>query len=303
MIRALDAGDGVTVAVHDVVGTTARPVLAVLAGVHGDEFEGQVALRMVLASLDPARLHGTVRAAPSANPPAVAAATRCSPYDGANLARVFPGSPGGTVTSRIARLLTDHVIADADLLVDLHSAGTDLAMPLFAGYPRASGDAAATAARTFGAPLIWEHDTVNAGRSLSAALELGVPCLYVEGSGGGGLRGHEVDVYVAGVWRLLHLLGMYDVPDLSPPPAARLLTGGDGDVDASVTSQVDGWCVSRARAGAHVEPGDPIADVVGDDGRIRQRLIAPMPATLMCVRRRALTRTGDLLAMFGPVAR
>ena len=44
----------------------------------------------------------------------------------------------------------------------------------------------------FGAPLGWQHAVMNPGRSLSAALDLGIPAIYVEGGGGGALARAEV---------------------------------------------------------------------------------------------------------------
>ena len=78
-------------------------------------------------------MRGTLLAVPIAHLAAFAAAMRTSPIDGVNLARVFPGDPAGTVTARLADKLFHEVVADADLLVDLHSGGVRLA---FAGGRR-----------------------------------------------------------------------------------------------------------------------------------------------------------------------
>src|SRR5215208_1349097 len=42
--------------------------LFVVAGVHGNEYEGMEAIRQVFASLDPERMNGTFLAVPVANP-------------------------------------------------------------------------------------------------------------------------------------------------------------------------------------------------------------------------------------------
>ncbi len=51
------------------------------------------------------------------------------------------------------------------------------------------------AARAFGLPLVW-GTAPNEGRSLSAALELGVPAIYCETTGAGGCRLEDVSAYV-----------------------------------------------------------------------------------------------------------
>ena len=106
----------------------------VLACVHGDEFEGVAAIHELFRRLEPERLRGTLLAVPMLNLPAAVAVHRFSPVDHLNLARTFPGRPDGTITERIAYHTDRHLIARADLLVDLHSAGSRYSMPTLCGY-------------------------------------------------------------------------------------------------------------------------------------------------------------------------
>ena len=109
------------------VACAARPGSTVVAigGTHGDEYEGPVGLKNLIRELDPARLAaGRLIVIPVLNVPAFRAARRDSPLDGENMNRVFPGDAHGTITQRIARFLTDEVLARADVVIDLHSGGT-----------------------------------------------------------------------------------------------------------------------------------------------------------------------------------
>src|SRR3546814_14621900 len=69
------------------------PTALLVAGNHGDEYEGQIALRDLARTLEPAAVTGTVIVVPGLNFPAVRAAVRCSPVDGGNMNRSFPGRP------------------------------------------------------------------------------------------------------------------------------------------------------------------------------------------------------------------
>lgn len=309
MISNHDVGSGCALEVHDVAGEHAGPTIAVLGGVHGDELEGVTAARMLvdaLHGLPRSELRGRVRVVPVANPPAFAAGTRLSPVDGLNLARRFPGSPDGSITDRIADVLTTKVIDGADLLIDLHSAGADYEMPVFAGFvadtPTAENSEAA--ARAFAAPVLWIHERSNPGRSISAASALGVPSIYVEGSGGGGLRGADIDVYVGGLWRVMATFGMVVAMSEQWQRAMRepvVLRGGDGDVDASVTTPVAGFCVTRTKPGEVVSEGDRIAEILDSHGALTHVVRATRSATVMMLRRRASVTAGDAIAMLGPV--
>lgn len=304
MIERHDLEGGHTLEIHD-IGSGDGPTLAVLGGVHGDELEGVLAARMFLAHLNAlplGALTGRVKVVPVSHPVAFAARSRTSPADGANLARVFPGRPDGSPTERIASLLTSEVIAGADLLVDLHSAGERYQMPVFAGCvadaPMGARSTAATYA--FGAPLLWEHEGTGPGRSLSAAEDLGIASLYVEGSGGGGLVGADLDVYVTGLLRLLPWLGL-TATAYPPPPKPLVLRGDDGDVDASMACSVGGYCVTRTSSGQTVRAGQLLAEIIDEAGESIEQIRSPRAAYVMMLRRRAEVEAGDGIAMLGPV--
>src|SRR5262245_10996737 len=155
-VMRLPDGNDLWLPVVAAAGSQDGPTLAVLAGVHGDEYEGIRAIPEVFRSVELAELRGRLVMVPVCNVPAFRTATRISPIDGLNLARVFPGDPHGTVTQRIAHVLTEHVIGPASLLVDLHSAGIAYTMPTLVGYPYADtphARASRAAALAFGCEI------------------------------------------------------------------------------------------------------------------------------------------------------
>lgn len=273
-----------------------------ISGVHGDEDEGVLAVQRILRLLEAEGLAGQVRALAEANPLARAAYARETPEDSVNLARVFPGDAEGSITQRIARAVTDEVITGSDLMIDLHSAGLRYEMPLFCGYcdtGDAVGEKSAEAARAFGAPLTWAHDDINQGRTISAALSLGIPCIYAEARGGGRVRGEDLDAYVEGVLRVLSSLGM--IPLRKTPEGPRLLVeGGLGDMDRSISSPADGFLVTRAAAGDVVGSGAPLAELYDGEGNLLEEVAAPRDGIVMQLRRRAWITRGEPLAMLAP---
>ena len=71
------------------------PRVTMVAGVHGDEFEGMRALwQMVTERSSPLR-RGTLTVVPIVNLPAYEAGTRSSPLDGINLAQSLPRQNAG----------------------------------------------------------------------------------------------------------------------------------------------------------------------------------------------------------------
>jgi threonine synthase len=287
--------DDAGVVMHEVGDRAAGPTVAVVGGVHGDEDEGVVSVRRVVAELCGMSIRGHVRAVPIANPPAYAARSRVSPIDGLNLARVFPGDANGSITRQIARVITDEVIAGTDLLIDLHSAGRDFAMPLFCGYHATGTEVSqrsAAAAEHFGLGLIWAHDVASPGRTLTAAAQLGVPAIYVEASGGGQVRGSETDAYVDGVFRVLHWLGMIDTSSDDKRPEL-VIRGGNGNVDRAVAASTSGTFVTRVAAGDIVEPGSLVAEIYDDHGFAVERIEVERRSIVMQLRRSARVEAGD----------
>ncbi|RJT41621.1 deacylase [Mesorhizobium waimense] len=102
------------------------PSLLLMAGNHGDEYEGELSLAKLVRRLDPKQIRGRVTILPMANTPAVMAAKRCSPLDGGNLNRAFPGDPSGMPTSRLANFLETELFPRHDVVFDIHSGGTSM---------------------------------------------------------------------------------------------------------------------------------------------------------------------------------
>lgn len=300
MERAEPTSREETVLAGGAVLTTVRggpgPTVALLGGVHGDEDEGVLAVLRVLHDLAGAPLRGTVRAVARAHATAWAAATRTGPLDGGNLARCFPGDPKAGPTAEVAASITASVIDGADVLIDLHSAGEAYRMPLFCGFIRDAGDADGSrrAAAAFGAPLIWAHSGAPPGRSLSVAAELGIPAIYAECGGGGGIRGEHLEAYIRGVLAVLAEFGLLPA-QAAPPAAASWVYDGGGDLDAGVLAAHDGFFVSSVDAGDRVSPGAEIGRLHGYDGALLETVTAPAAGMVMFLRRRARTRTGDVL--------
>jgi predicted deacylase len=294
----LDIGEGSALRFIEITGERPGPCVALMGGVHGDEDEGVLSTRRVAALLRERPLCGRLRAVAMSNPSACMAYVRCTPEDGQNLARVFPGNAQGTLTERTAHALTERVLRGADALIDLHSAGRDFAMPLFCGYHADANDLGRRCealARAFGAPLTWAHLTVSNGRSLSAARDLGIPSIYAEASGGSQVRGAETDAFVEGVLNVCRLLGLVDGP--VRPARSKLIRDPGGNTDAGVLAPASGTWVTRTAAGVMVGAGETLAEIYDEGGRKLADVTAPRAGIVMMLRRLSRVTEGTSVAM------
>lgn len=99
------------------------PTVLLMAGNHGDEYPGQIAIMRMLRELSVEQINGRLIMIPILNMPASKAATRLSPLDGKNLNRCFPGDPLGSVCEMIAHYLTTELFPLCDVVIDLHTGG------------------------------------------------------------------------------------------------------------------------------------------------------------------------------------
>lgn len=102
------------------------PTALVLAGNHGDEYPGQIAISKLCRSVRPEDVRGRLILISSLNYPAALAAERLSPLDGKNMNRAFPGKADGTVTEMIAHFLTNVLFPQSDIVIDIHTGGRSI---------------------------------------------------------------------------------------------------------------------------------------------------------------------------------
>ena len=104
-------------------GRVPGPTLALVAGTHGSEVAPIIALQRVREVVDAVNdLRGTLILVHVANLPSFVHRTIYrNPWDQKNLNRVYPGNPNGTVSERIAHVITTQIIDKSDYLVDMHA--------------------------------------------------------------------------------------------------------------------------------------------------------------------------------------
>lgn len=214
--KGMDEGSEIPITIAH--GASDGPVLALIAGTHGYEYPPITALQAVRAQIDPAALSGTIIMVHIANMPSFLGRTiYYSPADGKNLNRMYPGDPKGSISQRIADLLTTEVIDQADYLVDLHGGDGNEALRPFVYMP-VTGDAAFDAkieglAVAFGLDhIVMDTGPQHAsGPSLftdQTALERGIPAITTETGQSGSNDAYWVALAEQGVWNVLRHLDM-----------------------------------------------------------------------------------------------
>ncbi len=181
---------GTEIPVSIIHGAKPGPTLALVAGTHGYEYAGIIALQRIRQNINPAEVSGTLLLVHIANPPSFYGRTiYYSPADGQNLNRVYPGKADGTLSERIAFAITHEVIEKADFLVDLHAGDGNEALRPYVYLPETGQAELDAASRGLAIAFGLDHIVLDKGRAQppeaslytdQTAISRGIPAITTE---------------------------------------------------------------------------------------------------------------------------
>ncbi len=273
---------------------------------HGDEYEGPTMLTNLASDWRPKNLRGTVVAIPVLSEPAFFAGRRCHPQDGANLARVFPGSPVGSPCEKLADLFLDSVLKYADYYLDYHSGGVTYELLPWVGY-MCTEDAGVEEtqgrmAACFDKYWCWGSPYIG-GRTLSAAFDLGIPAIYTESQGCGGVRGDDLSAIHNGLFNFLRSFDF--IPEPSPildNPAKYISNDAEeAHLQMHHPSPLQGIFIPDVSNGDVLVKGDKLGTVHSLSGDSSVPVYAERAGTLVCLRRQRSVTPGEALATVVPI--
>jgi N-alpha-acetyl-L-2,4-diaminobutyrate deacetylase len=228
-------------------------------GIHGDEYEGPIAISRLARTLDPARIQGRVIMLPACNIPAVLNDTRLSPVDNRDINRCFPGNPRGTFSEMLAHFLDGHVLPFADVSVDLHTAGHSMESALSTNMhylpDAAMRDKTMATAAAFGTPFNTVFWGVDEGATFTSCVERrGIVSIGTELGGWGRVNVEGVRHARRGIDNVLKHWGVIEgTPDT---------TQRDGSPGTRHMMVRDPDCYNFAPAGGLFEPTGQAGDTV-----------------------------------------
>ncbi len=281
------SGAQVELPIRVVRGRKDGPRLFVCAAIHGDELNGVEIIRRLLARPELKRLRGSLIAVPIVNVYGFVAQTRTLP-DRRDLNRSFPGSPRGSLASRLAHAFLAEVVDHATHGIDLHTGAVHREnLP----QVRACLDLPETEAlaRAFGVPVILNAN-LRDGSLRQEVLERDIPMLVYEG--GEALRFDETAIRaglrgVLAAMRHLDMLPRRHTRSSFEPFLARS--------SRWVRAPESGILRTRARLGARVAQGDILGVISDPLGTEECEVQAPEAGVVIGRTRMPLAHEGDAL--------
>lgn len=300
---AAGVDEGTEIPVVVVHGADPGPTLALIAGLHGMEYAGIVALSGMAAQLSPSTLRGTVIVVPLVN---LAAFERkvphLNPVDGKNLNRVFPGSSRGTQSERIAQALMEQVIRRSDYLIDLHGGDVDESLRPYAYWNVTGRSAQDSVVRelllAFGNEYLIRLAGVERSPAGSRFMQtvagmLGKPSFVADAGGAGMAEPADVTRLRDGCLNVMGRLGMIEraVAPLAAPVWVDSLV--------FVTSAATGIFRPAVERGTYVRRGMTLGEVHDYTGRPLQLVTAPVSGVVLFVAALPSMVKGDNVAELG----
>ena len=283
--RGQDAGTFIPFSIIN--GARPGPVLTLVAGTHGAEYPPILALQRLRTAIDPKVLSGTILMVHVANVPAFfGRAIYYTPGDHKNLNRVFPGRADGTISERIADLITREFIDRTQYLIDLHCGDANESLRPYLYWTINAAPALVESVRQLALAFGLDHIILDKARPTDPAASLylentaitrGKPAMTIE-SGAMGQSDEEsiqrIERGVAGVLKHLKMRAT------GPDPLQHAVFLGRNQVITSPYTGIFYWLVER---GHTVAEGAPIGRVTDFQGKVLGEIRAPFAGEILYV--------------------
>ena len=268
---------------------TDGPSLLLTAGIHGDEINGIEVLRRLIKEKALLPERGNVIAIPLVNVYGFIASSRNLP-DGKDLNRCFPGTPGGSLGTRLAYILMSEVVPHVEYGVDFHTGGARIA-----NYPQIrcalDNDLTRQLARAFNAPFTVQTDMIDRSFRKEASRK-GKTILVYEGGESLRLDEFAIGQGMLGVKRLMQHLEIRQ--HTQPPQPTTVLRQSTW-----LRAKASGIFNAFVDYGARVSKNQPVANITDPYGQAQVTLKSPCDGYVVGLNRMPVVNAGDALVHLG----
>lgn len=250
----------ISIPVEIIRGVKDGPTMFVSGTIHGDEIIGAEIVKRLLARKEMKRVRGTLIAIPIVNPFGYNNNIRYLP-DRRDLNRCFPGSPNGSLASRIANTFITEIVKKCDYGIDIHSG----AVHRF-NFPQVrlelQDEREIKMAKAFGAPVII-NSPLRAGTLRQAAHDNEVRTILYEAGEALRFDDHSIGVGLHGIINVMREVGMLKRDDDMDYPTNVMIARSSYWIRAPQSGSLR----TAKKLGAFVQPNEllgVISDPYGD---------------------------------------
>lgn len=272
--------------IHVIHGRRSGPRLFICAAIHGDEILGVEIIRRFLGLKTLGLMRGSLIAIPVVNIFGFINQSRYLP-DRRDLNRFFPGTEGGSLTSRLAKLFMTEIVEKCTHGIDLHTGSNHRAnLPQIRTY--LDNPETERLANAFGAPVILDANTL-AGSLRQAVKDRGIQMLLYEA--GEVLRFDEVAIKagIRGIVNVMRAIEMLPEKTRKRPAIKPLIARSSTWVRAPIS----GILRSKARLGESISEGSVIGLIADPFGETQENVTSTSSGVVIGRLNLPLVHKGD----------
>lgn len=278
----------ITMPIKVIRGRQDGPRLFVCAAIHGDEINGVEIIRRLNKHKALKSIKGTLILAPIVNAQGFNSLSRYLP-DRRDLNRCFPGTPNGSLTSRLAHVFVKEVLENSTHGIDLHTGAihrSNLSQIRACLHDKETKKMALE----FDVPVIIDAAVID-GSLRKAAMERKIPFLVFEG--GEALRYDEVAIRsgLMGILSVMRKLGMIE----QSLTKAKKVQSFVSNNTAWVRAPHSGILVVKKRLGSVINPEDVLGVISDPLGTTSTKVKATSKGVIIGYTRLPLVNRGDAL--------
>lgn len=261
------------------------PRLCLVAGQHGNEWNGVYLIHHLGQLLDPEEVEGTLILLPIANPLAFNEHQRVSSVDGVDLNRSYNVYTPRKPTEHLGLTLWESVFAHMDYLIDLHGGGPGEYLPHVV-MPR---HGSLELASRLNIPYIHRTDSVI-GSLVYKCRQEGIKAFILEVGQGRRLNAPYLLEVRGGLLNFMRAIGMLSGP-VQQSEEPHVFTQKE-----LVPSPVAGFFETAVELGQRVEEGDPLGHVTSVFASHSIPVLAPRAGVILYLRREQVVSQQESLA-------
>ncbi len=266
------------------------PVLALTAGMHGDEINGMEIVRRIIDSGLHHPKRGTVVCMPIVNIYGFLNYSREVP-DGKDINRSFPGNKNGSLASRVAYHLMKEVVPFIDYGIDFHTGGA-----MRTNYPQVRAvmkdQTNLALANAFHAP--FTIDSPFRPNSLrKEASRHGKNIIVYEGGESLRFDHQAIEEGIAGTLRLMKHLNMIDWAS-DPKETNKIIWS-----TSWIRAKYAGLFQANIQCGNLVTKGDWVGTITDPFGEFKEQILAPETGYVIGLNNIPVINAGDALMHIG----
>ncbi len=260
------------------------------AGMHGEETNGVEIVRKIINRDEVKNLkRGALIAIPVINIVSFLYGSRDLP-DGRDLNRCFPGTKTGSLGSRIAYDLVNHILPVIDFGIDFHTGGAKISnFPQIRCVFEFEGNL--ELARKFAAPLIIDSKYRDGTFRKEAAKKNKAILVY---EGGESMRFDYLAIN-EGINGCLRMMKAFDMIDLDLP----VIPGVEIVRDKWIRANSSGLFHMNKNNGAHVTKGELLGVICNPFGEVEHKIYCQEDGYLVGINNQPVVNQGDALIHLG----